>query len=451
VPKHIATWNSARSVWETDQGTLLCAHSVVWSATWPTSGTTRNGRAYERQMSVPRMSGIVLSSGLGDAARLPTPDTGAGKRGAAHPDRPRHMEDGRRSHAVTLNDAISPLLPSPDAGVFEGRPETTRARRERLKADPTVNNGNGFGLTIGHVASMLPTPTAKQGKNETAGRSPGATYREGRTLVDAVEQLPTPTAADGERSSSTYSRGNPTLSGATSGLLPTPMAHEADHGGSQHPDARAGHQVYLSDVIEQALMATPRATDGAKGGPNARGSAGDMMMPMIAAALLPTPRTSDINGPGEHGEGSIDLRTAISLLLPTPTAQHGNASNNRDEPLLPGLAERLPTPAARDWRSGKSNIMDRNARPLNEIVETAMRSSLLPTPTGSDGLAGNASRSGSRSGELLLAGVTRAMLHRISFGESATRTTAKRSARGKRSPDDPRLSPLFPIDAVTTD
>lgn len=36
----------------------------------------------------------------------------------------------------------------------------------------------------------------------------------------------------------------------------------------------------------------------------------------------------------------------------------------------------LPTPSARDWKSGASNIMDRNARPLNEVV-----TNLLPTPT----------------------------------------------------------------------
>ncbi|MEW2302724.1 DNA cytosine methyltransferase [Streptomyces sp. NPDC006655] len=35
----------------------------------------------------------------------------------------------------------------------------------------------------------------------------------------------------------------------------------------------------------------------------------------------------------------------------------------------------LPTPAARDWKSGASNLLDRNARPLNEFVVN-----LLPTP-----------------------------------------------------------------------
>ena len=29
---------------------------------------------------------------------------------------------------------------------------------------------------------------------------------------------------------------------------------------------------------------------------------------------LPTPRTSDANGAGHHGEGGMDLRTAVSVL-----------------------------------------------------------------------------------------------------------------------------------------
>jgi hypothetical protein len=30
--------------------------------------------------------------------------------------------------------------------------------------------------------------------------------------------------------------------------------------------------------------------------------------------------------------------------------------------------KRLPTPTQRDWRSGKSNLIGTNARPLNEVV-----------------------------------------------------------------------------------
>lgn len=43
------------------------------------------------------------------------------------------------------------------------------------------------------------------------------------------------------------------------------------------------------------------------------------------ASLLPTPRTSDTNGPGVHGDGGLDLRTAVTLL-PTPTAMDSAGS-----------------------------------------------------------------------------------------------------------------------------
>lgn len=53
--------------------------------------------------------------------------------------------------------------------------------------------------------------------------------------------------------------------------------------------------------------------------------------------LLPTPRSSDTNGAGEHGQGGVDLRTAITLL-PTPMvgstspAAHGQISGQyRDQ------------------------------------------------------------------------------------------------------------------------
>ena len=81
--------------------------------------------------------------------------------------------------------------------------------------------------------------------------------------------------------------------------------------------------------------------------------------PTEPASLLPTPSCSDTNGAGAHGDGGLDLRTAVALM---------------------------PTPAARDWRSGEASeaTMGRNARPLNEVVVNA----LLPTPAVNDMGAG---------------------------------------------------------------
>ena len=79
-------------------------------------------------------------------------------------------------------------------------------------------------------------------------------------------------------------------------MLPTPTAQAAKHGGT--PDVTAdGHGFNLWDLPH----------------------------------LLPTPRTSDTNGPGKRGEGGQDLRTAVSLLLPTPTSRDHKGRNQRDD------------------------------------------------------------------------------------------------------------------------
>lgn len=70
-----------------------------------------------------------------------------------------------------------------------------------------------------------------------------------------------------------------------------------------------------------AMLPTPRASDGTKGGPNQRGSSGDLMLPSAVMRLLPTPRTTDANGAGSHGAGGPDLRTAATGLLSTPPAR----------------------------------------------------------------------------------------------------------------------------------
>lgn len=69
-------------------------------------------------------------------------------------------------------------------------------------------------------------------------------------------------------------------------------------------------------------------------------------------SVLPTPRTSDANGAGAHGDGGMDLRTAIQLL-PTPTARYhkdGAPCLNVDSNALLGRVvwDLLPTPRAQN-------------------------------------------------------------------------------------------------------
>jgi hypothetical protein len=74
-----------------------------------------------------------------------------------------------------------------------------------------------------------------------------------------------------------------------------------------------------SVIASSPLLGTPTARDW-KG----EGYSGQLPTDL---KMLPTPRTSDQNGAGEHGQGGMDLRTAVKLL-PTPT--EGDAKRARN-------------------------------------------------------------------------------------------------------------------------
>jgi hypothetical protein len=90
------------------------------------------------------------------------------------------------------------------------------------------------------------------------------------------------------------------------------------------------------------------------------------------------------------GKRGRDPGPAVGELLKTPTAQLAinGGSQHPDKrkagghgPTLADQVEHLlPTPAARDWKSGQSNLIGTNARPLSEVVEMT----LLPTPAAHD-------------------------------------------------------------------
>lgn len=119
-------------------------------------------------------------------------------------------------------------------------------------------------------------------------------------------------------------------------LLPTTTTRDVK-GRNQRDDATC---------LTGALLPTPRATDGTKGGPNQRGSSGDLMLPS-AVQLLPTPVTNDM-GEGKtveawdewtarmkskHGNGNghgASLAIEAQRLLPTPTTTQRGTDANLD-------------------------------------------------------------------------------------------------------------------------
>ncbi|WP_185202851.1 hypothetical protein [Streptomyces alkaliterrae] len=101
-------------------------------------------------------------------------------------------------------------------------------------------------------------------------------------------------------------------------------------------------------------LPTPRARDWKRGGKDG-----------LEETLLPTPRTSDTNGPGGHGTGGPDLRTAVALL-PTPRATDGskggpNQRGSSGDLMLPSaVVQLLPTPTVADSRGTRNATANRS-------------------------------------------------------------------------------------------
>ena len=137
APKQIANWNSARDVWEVQTTGLFCEHSDVFSETWPSSGMTRGGTAYEQPTSAPRMVGSASSS----------------------------------------------LLPTPEAKLSDSGPDYARATRPGSGGDDLTTT----------LHRLLPTPTVQDASN-TAG--PSQLDRNSLPLNTIVTLLPTPACND---------------------------------------------------------------------------------------------------------------------------------------------------------------------------------------------------------------------------------------------------------------
>ena len=142
-PKPIATWNGTAGVWETG-GSLICGHSELFSGTWPVSGMTHGGQAFELPTRVPPMSGSECSS-LPTPLLLPTPLANA----STGP-----WQAGRRDGRANLQTAVS-LLPTPRA-------------TDGTKGGPNQVNGRVRDSLPGVAPTLLPTPAVNDmGRGKT--------------------------------------------------------------------------------------------------------------------------------------------------------------------------------------------------------------------------------------------------------------------------------------------
>lgn len=172
--------------------------------------------------------------------------------------------------------------------------------------------------TAGNESSSLPTPTARDYKEQTLGWT---WQRDGVTQEDTLPRaltalLPTPSANDTTGSETATARaargaGGPMLRDIPA-LLPTPRSAEAEHAGRRVP-AKPGQQQGLAETCN--LLPTPTVMD-----------MGSNYTPEQWEAWKAKQRAMHANG---NGNGASLTQEAISLL-PTPTAQQGrNATSGR--------------------------------------------------------------------------------------------------------------------------
>ena len=93
----LATWNPDRDMWEVDQGDLISGLSDVFSETWPTLGSMRNGTVYARPTWVPATDDSACSY-------LPTPTA------RDHKDNRIRREPHRPNDTDTLSRALADLI-----------------------------------------------------------------------------------------------------------------------------------------------------------------------------------------------------------------------------------------------------------------------------------------------------------------------------------------------------
>ena len=104
-PQPLARWNPTRDCWETtQQASLLSEHWDVFSATWPSSGMTRNGVAYALPTWAPAMAASECSSSPSDGTLLPTPTT------RDYKDNVIRREPHRPDDTDTLSRALADLI-----------------------------------------------------------------------------------------------------------------------------------------------------------------------------------------------------------------------------------------------------------------------------------------------------------------------------------------------------
>ena len=365
------TWNTVRGVWEKEGiANLLCEHWELFSETWQTSGTMRNGKVYalptpERHTTDSEFSSLPIQV-LGTPTTINSP-------------RSPEFRKGRNPNPVEFaEDLARHLLRSPTASQGEGGALGEAEARKRGNTVGVRDNAMDIarlnGLKVSRtVDNLMPTPNTM---DHLPARSGEARERQLRR---------------GGESSVRQSSGN--LREDILTLMPTPKARDSQAEGYEAGLRRATPQVGtivkgLVDGDKRVLMPTPNTMDhlpartpeqkalnkGKGGYANVRET--------VVNDLLPTTTASDGKGANHSGSGSASttgIATAVELL-PTPTVSDTYTGNLKSTQQKPGSMHSVTLPQATKMQWGKFEPA------IRRWEQTLGRPSPLPTkPDGKDG------------------------------------------------------------------
>ena len=205
------------------------------------------------------------------------------------------------------------------------RPEDIEAKGSTAKGKRQVGLEN--------VAKQWPTPTASANSNRTTHHQPSVLEgRHGRTLAGEAGSWPTPTSSDAKASGAAgYSS-----AGHHAGVTLTDAVLGARGQSPTKPTATG----------QRVLWATPRRSDGDKGGPNSRDGSGSLHLSSQAVRVSgsdpttwSTPTVNDAKNnaaPSQKRRNSAALNVQASMSgLPDPETSEDGASTSNAIPKEP--------------------------------------------------------------------------------------------------------------------
>jgi hypothetical protein len=247
VPKQIAEWNTELKLWSKPNEGLFSERLELFSVTWPTSGMTQNGQAFELVMPERPINDSEFSSlptlkardhqaeGYEAGLRRTTPQLGTIVKGI-----------------VDEDERVIELLRSPTASQGEGGALGEAEARRRGNTvgirDQAMDIAKAQGLKVSRSVANLPTPTVRDqytGNLASTQQKPGSMHSV--TLAQVFhkpELFPTPVASEGVKATAAQGSEEKKLTGQ---VWLTNIAHDlATDNGLPTP--------------QRQLLGTPRAT-----------------------------------------------------------------------------------------------------------------------------------------------------------------------------------------------